>query len=105
MDSGAYNGRVAGKPDRTSRSSKAPRRKGGVIQRAEQGIEHLAEEIESRLLDAGQVATGTSSAEVNLVAAALEAIEGHGASGSMPPERPSRPRPRRKVGRKKSPRR
>jgi hypothetical protein len=39
-------------------------------------IERMADEIESRFLQAAQVATGTSSAEVNLATAALEAIEG-----------------------------
>ena len=98
-DSRAYNGRVARKP--VPRRA-TPRRKRGVVQKAEQGIEHLAEVIESRLLDAGQVATGTTSAEVNLAAAAMEAIEGAGTTESGPVARRALPRPRPKTGRKKS---
>jgi hypothetical protein len=86
------------------RSRATPRRPAAAIRKAEKGIERLADEIESRLIDAGQVATGTSSAEVNLAAAALEAIEGHGEPGSKAPDNVSRGAARRraKATRKKS---
>jgi len=39
-------------------------------------IEHLAQELEARFLEGAELATETSSAETNVVLAALGAIEG-----------------------------
>ncbi|HYM51170.1 MAG TPA: hypothetical protein VET65_11465 [Candidatus Limnocylindrales bacterium] len=62
-------------------------------------VEQVAEEIESHLLAAGQVATGTSSAEVNLLAAAMEAVEGPPPAADEPAQRKRRRPARRRAKR------
>jgi hypothetical protein len=45
-------------------------------QHKENPVERFAEEVESHLIEGGEMATATTSAETNVVLAALGAIEG-----------------------------
>jgi acyl-CoA reductase-like NAD-dependent aldehyde dehydrogenase len=46
------------------------------VRRRENLVQRIAERVETRLLEAGEMATETTSAETNLALAALTAVEG-----------------------------
>ena len=60
-------------------------------------VEHVAQEIEARFLEGAEMATETTSAETNVVLAALGAIEG-------PQDAPPKPKSKTTHGQRKSPR-
>jgi hypothetical protein len=66
-------------PKATNPEAKPPKRK-------ENPLKHFAEEVEEHLIEGGEMATSTTSAETNVVLSVLGAIEGP----QVPKEQPEK---------------
>jgi hypothetical protein len=70
------------------KKSKARQQPDAQEPKHENPIKRFAEEVESHLLEAGELATSTTSAETNVAMAALGAIEGPGDPEPKPKKKP-----------------